>query len=459
MVRSTRELVYSGGASYVTANGVGPDGLAGTDDDYDPIAYTEFTNVGELGHNGHNPVFYLQDKWNPAHFVTLQFGVRVEQARMLQNENIEAVNQWYAAPRFGFAWDVTRDGKTQLAFSAGRYYDPNAVDFAGWADTRSAFVFREYQWDPAAGDYVLVWEQDPAGNPAHFDPELKPYHADRLTLSLRRELVKTFAVGVRGILSKTADIPEDVLEDLDTFSYSITNPPSKNRRYAALELTAEKSFGHGFQLLASYSLSSARGTTPGNFDLPSGSEFGSDGNEVGVYLDAPGNDEQRDACLQHPDCAWLVDGLDGMGYQGTDSNGNFRTVSQGWDGYLPYHSFHNVKVNASYTMPWETTIGLVVELDSGHAWQKRGFVDLYGDYYAYPEGRGSRMMPPVFYMDLHLGQEIAIKQTKLEIGLDVFNLLDLKAPVTRYENDDPMFGMTMFRQAPRSVRLSAHWAF
>ena len=39
-------------------------------------------------------------------------------------------------------------------------------------------------------------------------------------------------------------------------------------------------------------------------------------------------------------------------------------------------------------------------------------------------------------------------------GLDIFNPLDWDAPVTFYENDNENFGLTMFRQAPRALRLT-----
>lgn len=454
----SRELVYSGGYQYVTDLGYGPDEIPGTDDDMDPIAYTEYTDVGELGHHGYSPVIYGQDSWNPWPWLTVNYGLRVEQVRLTQNDGSDAVNQWMTAPRLGISWDVTRDGKTQVAFSAGRYFDPNSNDFAGWADSRSAFVFKEYTYDRATGGYELTYEQDPAGNPAHFDPELSPYHADRLILSFKRELLRDFAAGVRGIYSKTSNIPEDVIQNLD-FEYLITNPEVKQRTYWGVELTAEKRMSDGLQILASYTYSQAKGTTPGNFELPSGGNIGSAGNEVGVFLDTPGGADRWDF-LQSPDLAWLVDGLDGMGYASTDpETGEVTYNAQGYDGYLPYHSFHNIKVNASYTMPWKTTVGLVFELDSGHAWQKRGLVWLYGDYYSFPEGRGSRFMPPVAYFDLHLGQLIPLGKTEVEVSLDIFNLFGMSAPISYYENDNDNFGLTLYRQAPRSLKFETHFRF
>ena len=45
------------------------------------------------------------------------------------------------------------------------------------------------------------------------------------------------------------------------------------------------------------------------------------------------------------------------------------------------------------------------------------------------------------------------------MNVDLFNLPDLKTPVTYYENDNESFGLTMFRQAPRAIRVGAKYTF
>ena len=141
---------------------------------------------------------------------------------------------------------------------------------------------------------------------------------------------------------------------------------------------------------------------------------------------------------------WFLDGLGGLG-TATDDAGYF--------GYLPYHSFHQIKANAFYKLPWGTNFGIVYEFDSGHAWQKRALVPLYGDYYAFQEGRGSRFMPSVHYVDVRLAQAFKLDELRtLEVTLDVFNLPDTSTPITYYENDNDSFGLTLNRQEPRAIR-------
>jgi len=112
------------------------------------------------------------------------------------------------------------------------------------------------------------------------------------------------------------------------------------------------------------------------------------------------------------------------------------------------------KINGSYTMPWGTTLGLVYEFDSGHAWQKRTFVPFYG-YDGLAQGRGTRFMPATHYLDFHIDHTFEFRRDQsLELALDVFNLPGFAQAITYFENDTVGFGSTLYRQAPRSIRAT-----
>jgi hypothetical protein len=111
-------------------------------------------------------------------------------------------------------------------------------------------------------------------------------------------------------------------------------------------------------------------------------------------------------------------------------------------------------------MPWGTTASAVFEYDSGNAWQKRGYVGLYRDYFSMPEGRGTRFMPALTYLDLRVAHRLDLGNSKaVELTADAFNILDFAKPVTYYQNDNELFGKTMFRQAPRSLRIGARFFY
>ncbi|HND29968.1 MAG TPA: TonB-dependent receptor [Myxococcota bacterium] len=447
-----RELIYTGpegGVKYVAS----PDsGLPCTAPDYaDCYGYTEYSEVGPLGH--HTDVFttYLQDDWQPVDPVTMNIGVRVDREGIYQNAGDLFLDSWMFSPRLGMVWDVTRDSRTKLTANYGRYYDVVGNGFADWGDTRSAYSYRQYRFNPDTGGYDLVWVQDPAGNPATVDENLTPFHVDKFAVGFERELFRNFSVGARGILSKTLGLAEDI--DVDADAFFIGNPDNKWRDYRAVEVTVQKKYADHWQLLASYTLSEAKGHTPGQFELSSGGSFGSDGNQVGVYLDDVNDMDAREGFFDSG-MGWLLEGLAGLGTETDDA---------GYYGYLPYHSFHSVKVNGSYTLEIkkiDLTGGLIYELDSGHAWQKRGYVSLYDDYYAFPEGRGSRMMPVTNYVDLRLAGSYDLgNEREVELGIDIFNLLDLTAPINYYENEGASFGKVMYRQAPRSIRASVQFTY
>jgi hypothetical protein len=265
---------------------------------------------------------------------------------------------------------------------------------------------------------------------------------------VEREIIPNLAIGLRGILSATRDLPEDIDIDLDT--WVIANSDVKRRDYKGLELTVEKQYDDRWQALFSYTLSESRGHMPGQFELASGGNTGSNGNEVGVYLDDIDDPAYRDMYYQ-AGYGWLVDGLAGLGTTWDDA---------GYYGLLPYHSTHQVKLNGSYTFPFGTTLGAVYEFDSGHAWQKRGYVYLYGDYFSFPEGRGTRFMPPVHYVDVRVAHAIDLRRGRsLEATLDVFNLPGLQTPVTYYENDNASFGKVLYRQSPRAIRAGVKFTY
>jgi hypothetical protein len=445
----------------------------------DCYGFRAYQDVGEpLGHKGSIFGAFLQDDWQPIEPLTLNLGVRVDYEALYQNNGDKVVGNVMPAPRFGLAWDITKDSRTLLSVNAGRYFDLSGNTFAGWGDTRSSFIYGEYRRDPSTGDYYGYYEQNPETDPLVYCTEssisqyedflkelgyvdgaikeerklvdkycgdgLKPYHMDKAVIGIQREVIPLLAVGIRAIVSETTNLPEDVDTNLTT--WVITNPESKRRDYKALELTVERKYDERWQAMVGYTLSAAKGTNPGQFELSSGGQSGSNGNEVGVYLDDVNDPAWRD--IYYGAAPTLIDGLNGLG---TTSD------TAGWYGYLPYHSFHQVKASGYYSIPegsMSTTLGLVYEFDSGHAWQKRGFVEIYGDYMGFPEGRGTRTMPAVHYVDFHVGQKFNFRESgSLEVTADIFNLPDLETPITYYENDNASFGTVLYRQEPRSMRL------
>lgn len=462
-----RALTFTGpgdGVQYLSAPDEGYPCV--TEDHSDCYGYTEYTQAGTIGHAAIVTSAFAQDDWQPIPSLSTNAGLRFDRETLHNSSGAVVVDSMMLSPRLGLSWDATNDKKTVVSVNVGRYYDLSGNTFADWGDTRSAFVYKQYAYDPQTDQYVMVYEQSPDTTPsiycneqslsqlsaderAQVEPScngtLRPYHMDKIVIGIERELLPQFVVGLRGIASRTVDLPEDV--NIDDQYFLITNPESKRRDYEALELTATRRFDRHWQMLASYTLSASRGTMPGQFEISSGGQSGSNGNEVGVYDDDVNGKDTRASYFDAGYGSYL-DGLAGLGTEDDDA---------GYYGYLPYHSFHSIKVNGSYTFDFGTTVGLVYEFDSGHAWQKRSFTELYQDYYSLSEGRGSRFMPAVNYIDVHLAHRLDLKHGRsAEFTVDIFNLPDFKTPITYYENDNANFGLTLYRQEPRSIRAGVN---
>ena len=180
---------------------------------------------------------------------------------------------------------------------------------------------------------------------------------------------------------------------------------------AALELTVNKQFDEVWQLYGAYTLSESFGHTPGQFELAAGADLGL------------GRQQRRRLPRRHRRpgdprrSTTRTSGANGsIGWPARASRASATTASRdpdfydeaGWYGYLPYHSLPRASSSTgSYTAPFGTTFGLVYEFDSGHAWQKKTFVPFYG-YDGFGQGRGTRFMPAVHYVDFRFAHTIEL---------------------------------------------------
>ncbi len=445
--------------------------------DYSDCGIREhWTNVGPLGNTVHTATAFAQDDWQPAKQLAVNFGARFDmedgrndegdrpRSRLPEEFNLHPRTERFkgrygpifmVAPRVGAAYDPMADGKTKISGHYGQYYDLAGNNLWSWSNARSADSFVRYVRDAATGQWVWSNTQDAVGSPLLYDEHLRPARMDKINVGVERELVDGLAVGIRGILSRTSDAPEDV--DTDLSDWYIMNVPIKDRMYRGIELTATKNFDEVWQILASYTLQESYGHLPGQFELAPGAGSGSDGNNVGVYLDDVGEQDAR-ARFYDNGLGWILDGFKGLGHYSVTDPDYYDTA--GYYGYLPYHSFHMVKVNGSYTAPFGTTFGVVYEFDSGHAWEKRTLVPFYG-YDAFGEGRGSRFMPAVHYVDVRLAHEIGLgaEDRSIEATLDIYNLPGFAQSITYFSNDAPGFGSTLYRQSPRAIQAGLKFRY
>lgn len=422
----------------------------------DCASFEGFHEAGERRHSANLGAIYLQDDWTHER-VSAHLGFRVDHEAMFQDTGELVWGTWTPAPRLGFALDLLGDDTTRLVAHYGWYADTHGSLLGRWGDTRREV--RE-QYVHTGEDYELV--SDPTVTPLHFCTDdglrevaeadrakaravcgrgFRGYHAERAVLGLEREIVPSLSVGVKGLLSRTVGLPDDY--NVTSETWVISNRPPKRRDYRALEVTVTRLADERGGLIAAWTLSSSTGHAPGQF------EGHSHGNGVGVYGDGIGDPETR-ASLYDEGLGSVVDGLDGLGTYRHD---------RGHHGPLPYDARHVVKVQGFRTFGSGTTLGVVYELDSGRAWEKRGFTPLYQDWYGFPEGRGSRRMPAIHYVDVRVAQAIRFAGQEVEVSLDLFNLPDFDTATAYLGHEGSDFGRTLHRQAPRSVRAGLRSSF
>jgi hypothetical protein len=179
------------------------------------------------GRNGRESVF-AQDSWKPTDRLTINAGVRVDFVRgrsPILDKKVYSNTNW--APRLGFAFDATGDGKTVLKGTYGQYYE--------------AILFDQYQRAlPGFRDYV-GYTYDPAGEkcgplgncftedsrllyPVYaLDPDIKHPRVDEWTAGVERELTKDVRLALTGIWREDKNIQASVYPDARWVTTTVEN--------------------------------------------------------------------------------------------------------------------------------------------------------------------------------------------------------------------------------------------
>jgi outer membrane receptor protein involved in Fe transport len=149
-----------------------------------PVQYTQ--SFGVSGLNFKEGLFggFLQDDFNVTRGFTLNFGIRYDFESLIKDTN-------NFAPRFGFAWDPQKDGKTVIRGSYGIFY----------ATIETSAINRESNNGPAGIVTISLTQSDP----------LFPVFPNRFTSlppGARNIQSDVFIPLVRGLSSK--DFPQSV---------------------------------------------------------------------------------------------------------------------------------------------------------------------------------------------------------------------------------------------------------
>ena len=375
-------------------------------------------NPLSVGIKTENDAIYLQDTWRPTSNLTINAGVRWETQQLFNHlGTVQADIDDNVAPRVGFTWDPTREGRAKIFAHYGRYYETIPMDIVIRSFGGEIQIFT-YNLSPdpsqVAHDPRVRNSRFLGGGISRVDPNIGGQFLDELVVGGEWEVKRSWSVGVKYIQRDLKDVIEDALSA--DGAYFIGNPgqglmegtfdlgyafgynntlhllDEPERTYDAIELTASKRLTKNFQFLASALWSELQGDYDGSFQLSTG-QLDPNLNSAFDYFDFSVNNE------------------------GSLSN------DRKWQ----------LKFDGIYQFDFGLTAGLSAFYRTGTPVTAMGYSTAYSNWEYYLSRRGAfGRVDDAYEADLHLGYPLKIGD-KLEVNflLDIFNLLDAQRETLR----------------------------
>ena len=134
---------------------------------------------------------------------------------------------------------------------------------------------------------------------------------------------------------------------------------------------------------------------------------------------------------------------------------------------------HQLKFSGVYMTPVKLSFGWSAYWRSGTPLTRYGYSDAYGRYEFFLTPRGAEGRSPSTYeADMHLGYPIETGRAKINLLLDVFNILNAQRPILLDERWDtqesenalpapsnPGYGKAVLRTPPTSARIGVRVSF
>jgi hypothetical protein len=391
-------------------------------------------NPLEVSHTNNTGAFF-QDKWQILPTLTLNVGVRWEDQKVKDIDNVTQIHindEWM--PRLGFAWDFLGSGRSRLYGNYARFYEtmPMDINVRAYGLEVSTAIYNldpdSHIGDPtlcgakpdrptvcSAGRHSTIKIGGSFGEPTQ--PGIKGQYSDEYALGVEYQPITDLAVGAKYIYRTLGRVIEDgaSLNSDGDLEYFIFNPGSSfvspisnavvgaeyadvppRRIYRGIILTAQKRFNNNLQFLASYTYSTLRG----NYD--------------GVF--------QTSTTQLDPNINSAYD---------------YRVFLDQAYGDLSNDRRHVAKIDGSYVAPFGLTVGLSAFYFTGTPLNRYGFYNDYRNYELYLVHRGTAgRTPDIYDADLHFGYPISVGPVTIDLGADIFNVLNQQRVVAQDQRFD-----------------------
>jgi hypothetical protein len=248
----------------------------------------------------HYTAGFISDSYSPVKWINLMAGLRYEQETLIGNLTRHTWGKNWA-PRAHITIDPTRDNKTKIFGSYGRFFGKIPNDLAVRAlssEVTSVVSYPRSNVDlsdpnnPRIIDPTNFTEFFSFGNePTVIDPNSKLSYQDEYVTGVEREIIKDFNLGIsythRALgrtLEDVALVPyTELLAGADFGNYFITNPgpwikatngqpgfPEPVRKYDGVTVKMDKRWSQQWQVAGSYTWSQLRGNYEGYFRRDNG---------------------------------------------------------------------------------------------------------------------------------------------------------------------------------------------
>ena len=441
--------------------------------------------------------FFLQDTWTMNNW-TINAGVRTEEWTHQDSKGDQSAKfDWEFAPRLSVVYDLAGNGRSKIWGFYGRYYDPirtNMSDFAG------NLTGPELSEEVFIGDRWLTFRTrgGPKTPDALFAPATKTPYTDEFLIGFSNTFRDDINLSVILTHRKTRDMLEDY--DLGLYSdptvdssllepvFSKTVPtqqigwrptnagyagpgtdyylpysyfgyasaPNSNyvigtlaggkRDYNGLEITLQKYKTANWQGLLSYTYNGAKGNTnsDSNADFQ-GDWIALDPRAPNIYGPQAGNIKHQFKAYGSYDFAFGLTVASVFNW----NSGALYTTSQLISGrYLP------IMDDAANSFPGPNGLPILVNgYKQGGVW----------DTFVLPNQVGGNNGPAYYTLDARASYDWKLPFGKLEMFLDVFNILDKQSSTSEMAllggNGTYAFGEANDWVAPRRAYLGVRYSF